>query len=273
VLARARALDRANQGHLQEAWDGLGSMPEIGPAFPVRSTRAEFLQRSGRIREALEEALEVLDLATPVGLVATHGKERGDLLHLAARCARRLGRSFLPLLEQSVSEGNIDARCDLVLLGIEKGVPSAWKDLDVLLRTHAGHPSALIAASEAARSQGDRSTSDLLLQQASSIPSEAALRAKGRLWMRAWLGGASPAFELPATDIENTAATALDRVVRGLPWKPDPFLVPDSVRRTLGEILQALLDAGREDAVRAFAANATGRDADLPGITTLVEGA
>lgn len=270
TLARARALDLASGGRLQPAWEALESLPEVHRHLPVGAARVELLFRSGRPREALDLALAALGAPQDPSLSATTGKERGDLLHLAARCARRTGGQFLHLLEESAATGNLEARCDLILRGIEAGVPSAWKDLDVLLRTHSGHPTALLAASEASRSQGDRSTSDLLLQQAARIHSEAAMRARGRLWMRAWLGGATPPFELPPTDVENAAATALDRILRDLPWAPDPFLHPPALKRALGEILQALLDAGRDELVRTFARNAAGRDHELEGISSLV---
>ena len=89
--------------------------------------------------------------------------------------------------------------------------------------------------------------------------------------MRTWLGGGSPAFDLAPSDVENAAAQGLDLILSGRPWTPDPFLSPTALRSTLGEILQALLDAGREDAVRSFAHNSRGRESEFTGISTLVE--
>ena len=273
VLARALAQDLAWAGRLQEAWDALAEIPSTAPSFLVLWSKADLLLRSGRPEEALASARDALAASSRDALSASGGKERGEIAYLASRCARRLGRDHRPFLEEAAAAGIIEARCDLILAGIEKGEARAWKDLDIILRSHAGHPSALIAASEAARSQGDRSTSDLLLQQAGQKMSEPALRAKGRLWMRAWLSGSSPAFDLPPIDAENAAATGLDRVLRGEAWRPDPFISRQALLRSLGEILQALLGAGRHQAVRAFAENARGRDPDLPGISELVEGA
>lgn len=271
ALARALALDLSGRGRLQAGWDVLESAREAGEIPVLESARAELLLRSGRADEAFSLAERTLALPVDATLSATTGKERGDLLYLAARSARRSRRPFLPLLEEASASGQMDARCDLVLLRIQQGLPAGWKDLDVLLRTHPGHPVVLIAASEAARSQGDRSTSDLLLDQSARIPSEAGLRARARQWVRAWLGGASPAFTLAPSDVENAAAQGLDLVLSGKPWTPDPFLLPAVLRSTLGEILLALLNAGREDTVRTFARNAQGRENELEGISTLVE--
>jgi tetratricopeptide (TPR) repeat protein len=270
-LAHALALDLASTGKLQEAWEILESTDDVGDRSILQSGRAQLLLRSGRPREALEVAQRALAMPPESALAVASGKERGELAHLAARSARRLGMPFLPYLEDATALGQIDARCDLILLRIQQGLPAGWKDLDVLLRTQSGHPVVLIAASEAARSQGDRSTSDLLLDQASRIPSEAALRARARLWVRAWLGGASPAFDLPPSDVENAAAQGLDRILAGRPWFPDPFLHGPTLRGTLGDILRALLEAGRVETVRRFAREAVGREAELPGISTLVE--
>ena len=270
-LARALSLDLASRGRLQEGWIILDLAREAGESPVLESVRAELLLRSGRPVEALAAAEHALGLPTDPALSATTGKERGELLYLAGRSARRAGLPFLPRLEDATALGQMDARCDLVLLRIQQGLPAGWRDLDVLLRTHSSHPVVLIAASEAARSQGDRSTSDLLLDQSARIPSEAGLRARARQWMRAWLAGASPVFELATSDVENAAAQGIDRIVSGRPWTPDPFLSPPALRSTLGEILQALLEAGRVEAVRAFAGNSRGRDRDLEGISTLVE--
>jgi tetratricopeptide (TPR) repeat protein len=271
TLARALALDLAARGRLQDGWNALEHAREAGESLVLESVRAELLLRSGRPLEAFATAERALGLPSEYVLSATSGKERGELAYLAARSARRAGRLFLPLLEEATTLGQIDARCDLVLLRIQEGFPAGWKDLDLLLRTHAGHPVVLIAASEAARSQGDRSTSDLLLDQSARIPSEAGLRARARQWMRAWLEGSSQPFTLAPSDVENAAAQGLDRIISGRAWTPDPFLFPPALRSTLGEILQALLDAGRTDAVRLFAHNARGRDGELEGISTLVE--
>ena len=270
-LAHAAAVDLASTGGLQEAWGILELAAEAGDRSILESGRAQLLLRSGRPREALEVAERALALPAQAAFAVTDGKERGELYHLAARSARRLGMPFLPFLEDATAQGQIDARCDLILLRIQKGIPAGWKDLDILLRTQAGNPVVLIAASEAARSQGDRSTSDLLLEQASRVPSEAGLRARARLWVRAWLGGASPAFDLPPSDVENAAAQGLDRILSGRAWSPDPFLHRPTLRNTLGDILRALLEAGRSETVRSFARAAKGREAELPGISTLVE--
>src|ERR1035437_734950 len=248
-LARSLSLDLTARGRLQDGWNTLEQAREAGESLVLESVRAELLLRSGRPQEALAKAQHALSLPSESVLFTTTGKERGELSYIAARSARRAGLPFVPLLEEATALGQIDARCDLVLLRIQQGAPAGWKDLDVLLRSHAGHPVVLIAASEAARSQGDRSTSDLLLDQSARIPSEAGLRARARQWMRAWLGGSSPAFTLAPSDIENAAAQGLDLVLSGRPWTPDPFLSPLVLRSTLGGILQALLDAGRSDAV------------------------
>jgi len=270
-LAIAHALDLAAKGGLQEAWATLEFAREAGESTILESGRAQLLLRSGRPREALEVAERALALPAQAALAVTDGKDRGELAHLAARSARRLGMPFLPFLEDATARGQIDARCDLILLRIQQGIAAGWKDLDILLRTQAGNPVVLIAASEAARSQGDRSTSDLLLDQAARIPSEAGMRARARLWVRAWLEGASPAFDLPPSDVENAAALGLDHILSGRPWSPDPFLHRPTLRGTLGDILQALLEAGRAETVRSFARAAKGREAELPGISSLVE--
>jgi len=271
ALARAFSLDLAARGHLQEGWNTLEISREAGESPLLDSVRAELLLRSGRPKEAFELAERTMTQPVEPSLSTTTGKERGELVYLAARSARRTGRPFVPLLEDATALGQMDARCDLILLRIQEDLPAGWRDLDVLLRTHAGHPVVLIAASEAARSQGDRSTSDLLLDQSARIPSEAGLRARARQWMRAWLGGDSPTFALAPSDVENAAAQGLDLILAGRPWSPDPFLSPAALRSTLGGILQALLDAGRADAVRRFAQNARGRESELEGISTLVE--
>ena len=271
ALARSLSLDFASRGRLQEGWNALEIAREAGENPLLDSVRAELLLRSGRPREAFELAERTLAKPVDPALTATTGKERGDLLYLTARSARRTGRPFVPFLEQATAQGQMDARCDLVLLRIQEGVPAGWRDLDVLLRTHPGHPVVLIAASEAARSQGDRSTSDLLLDQSARIPSEAGLRARARQWMRSWLGGTFPTFDLAPSDIENAAAQGLDLILAGRPWTPDPFLSPTALRSTLGGILNALLDAGREDIVRTFAHNSREREPELAGISTLVE--
>lgn len=269
-LARATALDLAFRGRLQDAWNVLELARKSGERPALEGARAEILLRSGRPVDALATVERALSLPSESALAASDGKERAALVHLAARCAREAGQPFIPFLEEAAALGQFDARCDLALARIEQGVASGWNELDLILRRHANHPVALIAASEAARSQGDRSTSDLLLEQASRIPSEGGLRARARRWMRAWLTGSSPTFDLPASDVENSAAQAVDRIVNGLPWTPDPFLSPGALRKALADILEAILGAGREDVVRAFARNSRGRDADLPGISTLV---
>jgi tetratricopeptide (TPR) repeat protein len=270
TLARACALDLARQGRFGSAW-ALLETP--GPANrSIAATRAEILLRAGRYGEALDQARRACEIEPDSGLSARDGKETARMWHLAARCARAAGGDPTPVLERAVLEGSLEARCDLALDKIRQKDPSGWKDLDLVLRAHSAHPVVLLAASEAARWQGDRSTSDLLLAQAAKTPSEAGERAQARQWMRAWLEGNRPAFELPPSEIETVAAQGIDRIRSGREWRPDPFLDPRVLRSCLADILEALLHAGHEEAIRSFARNAVGRDGDFPGLSTLVEG-
>ncbi len=242
----------------------------------AKTALSEILLRSGYAAQAMDLAASAtLELKSSSGLVATGGQEEAELEWIQARCAQacNLADRFHAHLDRSVTLGFLEAKCLLVGWKITQGVTQGWKDLDLLLRSDARQACVLLVASEASRSQGDRSTSDLLLQQAERIPSDAARLATCRLWMRGWLDGNTPSFDLPAFDLESTAIHGFLAMVRSTPWKPDPFLHVGALRSTLADMLESLLEAGHEGVLRQFAAGAKGRDADLPGISGLVEGA
>jgi len=277
-LAQILSMDLARRGFFSRAVEIANATVADGAiAHPhARTSLAEIHLRAGfagPARNHCETALA--EIRQQTGLVALGGKEESELEWIAARAAQasRDRTAFLSHLERCVALGSLEGRCLQAAWKISEKLPEGWKELDLLLRSDARHPSVLLVASEAARSQGDRSTSDLLLEQSARIPSDAGRMADCRLWMRAWLDGKSPAFDLPAFDIEAAAIQAFLAVSTGTAWRPDPFLHQGALRTALADILESLLEAGREDAVRRFAQGAADRDTDLPGISRLVEGA
>ncbi len=276
-LAQAHAMDLVRQGEFARSRD-VAASASCGdrPAPLARAALAEIHLRAGFSGPALELARQALgELREGATLVALGGKEESELEWIAARAAKasRMEDPFLLHLERAVSLGSLEARCLRAGWKISNRINEGWKELDLLLRSDARSSCVLLAASEAARSQGDRSTSDLLLEQAAAIASDAGRLAATRLWMRAWLAGREPSYDLPPFNIEAAAIHGFLAMLHGSPWKPDPFLHVGMLRSTLADILDALLGAGREDAVRRFAAGAASRDADLPGVSRLVEGA
>ncbi|QQS07394.1 MAG: glycosyltransferase family 2 protein [Fibrobacterota bacterium] len=270
TLARSHALDLAHRGRFTEGWSVLEQARFAGASTELESARASLLMRAGHHQLAMERIQVALSLPASSGLAATHGSQKASSLHLAAQCALACGLDPDSYLHEASALGSLEARCDLAVRQIKRNLNSGWKELDQMMRTSPNHPLVLLAGSEAALAHGDRSTSDLLLSQAVRTPSEAAERGKARQWMRAWLDGATPTFDLAPSDAENAAAQGLDRVRRGLDWKPDPFLEPRFLRSCLADFLEALLQAGHTQVVRAFASHAKTRDAALPGISTLV---
>lgn len=276
-LVQSRALDQARRGEFSLAHEtALSATGGRRPAPLARTALAEIHLRAGFSGPALELARQAIDELRGGGtLVALGGKEESELEWIAARAAKasRIEDEFLIHLERAASLGSLEGRCMRAGWKISNGINEGWTELDLLLRSDARSPCVLVTASEAARSQGDRSTSDLLLGQASAVPSDSGRLAATRLWMRAWLSGQEPPYDLPPFDIEAAAIHGFLAMLLGRPWKPDPFLHVGMLRSTLADILEALLGAGREDAVRRFAMGAASRDADLPGISRLVEGA
>lgn len=252
-------------------------LDEASQGFPlVRSAFAELHLRAGFADQALEISLRALaDLRAPgaARLHAGSDKDEAELEWIAARSAWACHQqdTFLVHVSRSIALGSLDARCLLAGWKIAQGTTDGWKDLDLLLRSDSQHPSVLVAASEAALSQGDRSTSDLLLEKAALFPSDAARRAQCRLWSRAWLAGRTPPLNLPAFDFEAAAIHGFLAVVRRHPWQPDPFFRIGALRTALADLLESLLDAGLDEPVRLFASGAQNRDSDLPGISRLVE--
>jgi len=242
----------------------------------TRSACAELNLRAGYPQLALEfcqSALSLLQTGRAHHLLARSDKDEAELEWIAARSAWacNLQDTFLVHVSRSIALGSLDARCLLAGWKISQGTSDGWKDLDLLLRSDSQHPSVLIAASEAALSQGDRSTSDLLLEKASLFPSDAAQRAHCRLWARAWLAGRTPPLNLPPFDFETSAIHGFLAVVRRHPWRPDPFLHVGAIRTALADLLESLLNAGLDEPVRLFASGSLNRDSDLPGIAQLVE--
>lgn len=276
-LAQARAMDLARRGEFSLAHDTAASVSNSGrPAPLARTALAEIHLRAGFSGAALELARQAIgELRDGAALVALGGKEESELEWIAARAAKasRVEDQFLFHLERAVSLGSLEGRCMRAGWKISQEINEGWKELDLLLRSDTHSPCVLVAASEAARSQGDRSTSDLLLGQAAAIPSDSGRLAATRLWMRAWLSGQEPSYDLPPFDIEAAAIHGFLAMLRGRPWKPDPFLHIGMLRSALADILEALLGAGCDDPVRRFATGAASRDADLPGVSRLVEGA
>lgn len=276
-LAQVRAMDQLRRGDFTGALETTRSMDGRRLPSPLsRTAAAEVHLRAGFAEAALRLGLQALDaLRGADALVARGGKEEAELEWIAARACKSLrdGDGFLAHVDRAVALGSIDAKCMRATWKISEGSTEGWKELDLLLRTDSGNPSVLLAASEAARSQGDRSTSDLLLEQAARIPSDAGRIAATRRWMRAWLDGQEPSYDLPAFDLEATAVRGFHAMSASRPWKPDPFLHVGMLRSALADILEALLEAGRDGAVRRFARGAASRDDDLPGISRLVEGA
>jgi len=270
TLAKSIALDLARAGRFTEGWNVLEMARSAGATPALAAARARLLLAGGHHGSAMEQIQVALSLPDPDGLAASHGHERAANLHLAAQCALANRLDPEPFLVEAASLGSLEARCDLAVRNIKRNQHSGWKELDQMMRNFPQHPVVLLAGSEAALAHGDRSTSDLLLAQAVRTPSEAASKGLARQWMRAWLDGATPPFELPPSDAENAAAQGLDRVRRGLPWTPDPFLESRFLRSCLADFLEALLEAGHARVVREFAVNAKGRDAALPGISDLV---
>lgn len=270
TLARSYALNLQQAGRFTEGWAILEQARAVGDFQDLESARARLLLHGGHHRLALECIQKALSLSETSGLAARKGTEPAANLLLAAHCSLACGQDPEPLLIQATAQGSLEARCDLAVRQIKRNLNSGWKELDQMMRSSPTHPVVLLAGSEAALAHGDRSTSDLLLSQATRIPSEAAEKAKARQWMRAWLDGATPPFDLSPSDTENAAAQGLDRVHRNLPWVPDPFLEPRFLRSCLADFLEALLQAGHAHIVRDFATHAKGREAALPGISTLV---
>lgn len=247
-------------------------------SYPLTlSANAELHLRAGFPRQALESCRSVLSLlhqdTDTHRLLAWSDKDEAELEWIAARSAWSCGLpdAFHDHVTRSIALGSLDARCLLAGWKISQGTSDGWKELDLLLRAESQNPSVLMAASEAALSQGDRSTSDLLLEKASLYPSDAAQRAQCRLWARAWLSGRTPPLNLPAFDFEAAAIHGFLAIVRRHPWQPDPFFQPGAIRSALADILESLLNAGLEEPVRLFASGSLNRDADLPGISRLVE--
>lgn len=276
-LVQFRAMDLVRRGEFSLAHEtALSATGGRRPAPLARTALAEIHLRAGFSGPALELARQAIaELRTGGTLVALGGKEEPELEWIASRAAKasRIEDEFQIHLERAASLGSLEGRCMRAGWKISNGINEGWKELDLLLRSDARSPCVLVTASEAARSQGDRSTSDLLLGQAAAIPSDSGRLAATRLWMRAWLSGQEPPYDLPPFDIEAAAIHGFLAMLHGRPWKPDPFLHVGMLRSTLADILEALLGAGREDAVRRFAMGAARRDADLPGISRLVEGA
>ncbi|HQF53554.1 MAG TPA: glycosyltransferase family 2 protein [Fibrobacteria bacterium] len=275
-LAQAYAMDLVRRGEFSRARDVAASASSGGRQSPLALTAlAELHLRAGFSGPAQDIAQQAIgQLGDGATLVALGGKEESELEWIAARAAKasRIEDRFLLHLERAVSLGSLEGRCMRAGWKISQEINEGWKELDILLRSDARSPCVLVAASEAARSQGDRSTSDLLLEQAAAIPSDSGRLAATRLWMRSWLAGREPSYDLPPFDIEAAAIHGFLAMLHDLPWKPDPFLHVGMLRSTLADILEALLGAGREDVVRRFAAGAASRDADLPGVSGLVEG-
>ncbi len=275
-LAQAYAMDLVRRGEFSRAHDVAASASSGGRPSPLALTAlAELHLRAGFSGPAQDIAQRAIgQLGEGATLVALGGKEESELEWIAARAAKasRIEDRFLFHLERAVSLGSLEGRCMRAGWKISQEINEGWKELDLLLRSDARSPCVLVAASEAARSQGDRSTSDLLLEQAAAIPSDSGRLAATRLWMRSWLAGREPSYDLPPFDIEAAAIHGFLAMLHDLPWKPDPFLHVGMLRSTLADILEAFLGAGREDAVRRFAAGAASRDADLPGVSGLVEG-
>jgi hypothetical protein len=249
---------------------------ENAPYPLTRSACAELHLRAGLSQQALEfcrTAISALQDTRAHHLVARSDKDEAELEWIAARSAWacNLQDAFLVHVSRSISLGSLDARCLLAGWKISQGTSDGWKDLDLLLRSDSQHPSVLMAASEAAFSQGDRSTSDLLLEKASLFPSDAAQRAHCRLWARAWQSGRTPPLDQPAFDFEAAAIHGFLAVVRHHPWRPDPFFRAGAIRTALADLLESLLNAGLDEPVRLFARASLDRDSDLPGISQLVE--
>lgn len=270
TLARAYVLDLARSGRFTDGWKALEKACEVGIHPDLESTRARLLLRAGHHQLALECIQRALAMPETTGLAARNGADPGANLLLAAHCALSCRQDPEPFLIQAAQSGSLEARCDLAVRRIKRNLNAGWKELDQMMRSSPTHPVVLLAGSEAALAHGDRSTSDLLLSQATRTPSEASEKAKARQWMRAWLDGGTPSFELPPSDAENAAAQGLDRIRRDLPWTPDPFLEPRFLRSCLADFLEALLQAGHAQVVREFARHAKGREAALAGISTLV---
>lgn len=245
--------------------------------YPLtQGSAAELYLRAGFPKQAYEFSTAALASLRARGsgrLVASGDKDEAELEWIAARSAWacQLKESYLIHVARSIDLGSLEARCLHTGWKIAQGAPDGWKDLDLLLRTDSQHPSVLMVASEAARSQGDRSTSDLLLEKASLHPSDAAQRARCRIWMRSWLDGRTPPLNLPAFDLEAVAIHGFLAMVRRTPWRPDPLFQTGAVRSALADILEALLEAGLEEPLRLFSSGAQGRELDLPGISRLVE--
>jgi hypothetical protein len=242
----------------------------------TQSACAELNLRAGFPQLALDysrTALSLLQTTRAHQLAARSDKDEAELEWIAARSAWAcsLQDTFLVHVSRSIALGSLDARCLLAGWKISQATSDGWKDLDLLLRTDSQNPSVLIAASEAALSQGDRSTSDLLLEKATLFPSDAAQRAHCRLWTRAWLAGRTPPLNLPAFDFEAAAIHGFLAVVRRHPWRPDPFFDMGVIRTALADLLESLLNAGLDEPVRLFASGSLNRDSDLPGISQLVE--
>ncbi|MBK8801467.1 MAG: glycosyltransferase family 2 protein [Fibrobacteres bacterium] len=270
TLARSFALDLAHTGRFSDAWSVLEEAQSAGTPPELESARARLLLRAGHHQLAWERVQAAMTLPRSIGLAATNGSDQASTLHLAAQCALACGLDPDPYLQEASGLGSLAARCDLAVRRIKRNQNAGWKELDQMMRVSPEHPLVLLAGSEAALAHGDRSTSDLLLSQAVRTPSEAAERGKARQWMRAWLDGATPSFDLHPSDAENAAAQGLDRIRRGLVWTPDPFLEPRFLRSCLADFLEALLQAGHAQTVRKFALHAKSQDSALPGISTLV---
>ncbi|MEK7392357.1 MAG: glycosyltransferase family 2 protein [Fibrobacterota bacterium] len=277
-LVQSLCMDLARRGFLSRAVEIANTSIASDPiAHPfARTALAEIHLRAGFAGPCREHcAAALVEIRQQTGFVALGGKEEAELEWIAARAAQasRDRTAFLAHLERCVELGSLEGRCLQAAWKISEKFAEGWKELDLLLRSDARHPSVLLVASEAARSQGDRSTSDLLLEQSARIPSDSGRMADCRLWMRAWLDGKTPAFDLPPFDVESAAIHCFLAMSTHVPWRPDPFLHQGSLRSALADILESLLEAGREDAVRRFAQGAATRDADLPGISRLVEDA
>ncbi len=253
-------------------------LSDTAAPFPLTSgAHAELHLRAGHPREAFDRcttALAAFKVRGAHRLLATGDKDEAELEWIAARSAWACNQSDVSLVHvsRSIELGSLEGKCLLASWKISHGTTDGWKTLDLLLRSDPQNPSVLMAASEAALSQGDRSTSDLLLEKASLYPSDAAQRAQCRLWMRAWLTGHTPPLDLPAIDFEAAAIHGFLAVVRRHDWKPDPFLHTGVLRSAIADILEALLNAGLEEPVRLFARGAQERENDLAGISRLVEG-
>ncbi len=275
ALARLGRLDQARRVLGQ----GLAKFPDN---VQLRYGNGDLALRRGDLEQADQEFSYCIDRPAEVALYPTDPAVRGA--EAALGLARvQIEKGDFDAAAKAVSQamdrdaGNMSARCLAIrLLLTGEDSEDGLRSLEELLSEQPEATRVRLLGGEVALASGDSDTAVDLWRAAAASADEGSHDARCRLALvelgRA--GGLEKAREhlarIQGRDLESAACRVVLSVAVGMPLELDPSLEPEALLFKLVPPLRQLLEAPNQEALQAFAANASLYAESLPGIESIL---